>query len=122
MKKTKERNRKILFINAVNEVTREKSQSFLTSEHIEKILNAYRQFCNVDGFCQVVDLDTVLKNEANLSVQLYVRPVVDNFVVKESESQNSVRDYSLKYDETYTEMHENISKLIDDLKELGLDA
>ena len=32
---------KILFINAVNEVTRERTQSFLTDDHIEHIVNQF---------------------------------------------------------------------------------
>ena len=34
---------KILFINAVNEVTRERAQSFLTDDHIERIVRAYQR-------------------------------------------------------------------------------
>src|SRR5690606_14399315 len=39
-----ERRGRILFVNAVNEVTRERAQSFLTDEHIERIAGAYRAF------------------------------------------------------------------------------
>jgi len=38
--KPKARKGRILFINAVNEVTRERAQSFLTDEHIERIVAA----------------------------------------------------------------------------------
>jgi type I restriction enzyme M protein len=41
--KPKARKGKILFINAVNEVTRERAQSFLTDDHIERIVKAYRE-------------------------------------------------------------------------------
>ena len=40
--KPKARRGKILFINAVNEVTRERAQSFLTDDHIERIVAAYQ--------------------------------------------------------------------------------
>jgi type I restriction enzyme M protein len=59
MRKTKERKGKILFINAVDEVTRERAQSFLKEEHINKILEAYRAYKDVEGFAQVVALDDV---------------------------------------------------------------
>ena len=39
--KPKARKGRILFINAVNEVTRERAQSFLTDDHIERIVKAY---------------------------------------------------------------------------------
>lgn len=41
--KRKQRKGRILFINAVNEVTRERAQSFLTDEHIEHIAPGRRE-------------------------------------------------------------------------------
>ena len=42
MNKPKERRNKVLFINALNEVTRERAQSFLEREHIDKIVDMRR--------------------------------------------------------------------------------
>ena len=75
-KKPKERRNKILFINAVNEVTRERAQSFLTEEHIQRIVGAYRAFADEDGFARVVSNDEIREKGSNLSIPLYVR--VDN--------------------------------------------
>ncbi len=47
--KPKARKGKILFINAVNEVTRERAQSFLTDDHIERIVAAYEKFKDEAG-------------------------------------------------------------------------
>ena len=44
MNKPKARRGRILFINAVNEVTRERAQSFLTDDHIERIVDVYQRF------------------------------------------------------------------------------
>jgi type I restriction enzyme M protein len=74
--KSPERRGKILFVNAVNEVTRERAQSFLTDDHIQRIVDAYRSFEDVPGFASVVATDYVLERGANLSIPLYVR--VDN--------------------------------------------
>jgi type I restriction enzyme M protein len=71
--KPRVRRNKILFINAVNEVTRERAQSFLEEEHTQKILKAYQQFADVDGFARVVTLDEIRANKANLSIPLYIR-------------------------------------------------
>jgi len=73
MNKPKERRGRILFINAVNEVTRERAQSFLTDEHIEHIVSAYRRFEDVEGFAKVTSVDEIRKKESNLSIPLYVR-------------------------------------------------
>ena len=71
--KPKERRDRVLFINAVNEVTRERSQSFLTPDHIERIVAAYRAFADEDGFCRVATRDEIRANHANLNIPLYVR-------------------------------------------------
>jgi type I restriction enzyme M protein len=73
MRKAKERRRKVLFINAVDEVTRERAQSFLRDEHINKILRAYRDFKEVEGFAHVATIEEIRGNNANLSIPLYVR-------------------------------------------------
>jgi type I restriction enzyme M protein len=72
MNKPEARRGKIMFINAVAEVTRERAQSFLTAEHIERILAAYRDFENVPGLAQVVTLEEIAAKDGNLSIPLYV--------------------------------------------------
>lgn len=73
MNKPKERRNKVLFINAVNEVTRERAQSFLTEEHIQRIVAAYQAFNDEDGFTRVVGSDEIREKGSNLSIPLYVR-------------------------------------------------
>jgi type I restriction enzyme M protein len=71
MNKPKERRNKVLFINAVNEVTRERAQSFLSDQQIEKIVKAYKRFQDDKGFSAVVDSTSIKKNNSSLSIQLY---------------------------------------------------
>ena len=70
--KPKARKGKILFINAVDEVTRERAQSFLTDDHIERIVKAYEQFKDESGFTRVATLEEIRAKEGNLSIPLYV--------------------------------------------------
>lgn len=71
--KPKERRNKVLFINAVNEVTRERAHSFLTEDHIRRIVTAYQTFDYEKGFAQVVSNNDIRDNGCNLSIPLYVR-------------------------------------------------
>lgn len=71
--KQKARRGKVLFINAVNEVARERAQSFLDEEHIQRILKTYQKFEDENGFARVVSLDEIHRNNSNLSIPLYVR-------------------------------------------------
>ena len=73
-RKPPERWGKVLFINAVNEVTRERAQSFLEDDHIERIVAAHTDFAEAPGFAHVATLDEIRGHNANLSIPLYVRP------------------------------------------------
>jgi len=70
--KPKTRRGKILFINAVNEVTRERAQSFLTDEHLQRVVRAYQDFKDEPGFTRVVPIEEIRAKEGNLSIPLYV--------------------------------------------------
>ena len=70
--KPKARRGKILFINAVNEVTRERAQSFLTDEHLQRVVRAYQNFKDEPGFTRVVPIEEIRAKEGNLSIPLYV--------------------------------------------------
>jgi type I restriction enzyme M protein len=70
--KPKSRKGKILLINAINEVTRERAQSYLTDDHIEHIVQAYERFANEPGFARVVTREELRANEGNLSIPIYI--------------------------------------------------
>lgn len=64
---------KILMINAVNEVTRKNSQSYLEDEHISKIAKAYLEYIDIDEFASIVAFPELEQNGFSLSIPLYVR-------------------------------------------------
>jgi type I restriction enzyme M protein len=72
-KKPADRAGKVLFIDALKEVTRERAQSFLTPEHIDRIAEAYRSFRDEKGFAAVATLNELRERDSNLSIPLYVR-------------------------------------------------
>jgi type I restriction enzyme M protein len=72
--KPKERQGKILFINAVNEVTRERAQSFLTGDHVLRIVKAYERFEDVPGFARVATQEEISAKGGTLSIPQYVAP------------------------------------------------
>lgn len=72
--KPKERRHKILLINAVDEVTRERAQSFLTDDHIERIVRAYKAFADEPSFTRVASLEEIRAKNGNLSIPLYLSP------------------------------------------------
>ena len=64
---------RILFIDGSAEVTRKNAQSFLEDRHIEKIVGAYRDDGDVEGFSAYATLEDIGDNAFSLSIPLYVR-------------------------------------------------
>lgn len=73
MKKRPERKGKILFINAVYEVERKNAQSYLNSEHLQKISAAYLNYETVEDFAKVATIKDVEENSFSLNIPLYVK-------------------------------------------------
>lgn len=71
--KPAKRRGQVIFIDAVNEVTRERSMSYLRPEHQGRIADAYHAFKDVQGFAKVASLADIRANDGNLSIPLYVR-------------------------------------------------
>ena len=116
MNKEKKKKRRILFINAVNEITREKAQSFLKDEHIQKIYKAYKEYKDIEDFTKVVSIDDIKKNDSNLSINLYVRPKSERSEVEDLPLEEVISDW-LK---SSKELKESVNDLFKILKEVGL--
>jgi len=97
--KPKGREGKTLFIDAVHEISREGTQSFLTPEHQSRILAAYRAFEAEDEFAAVATTDEILAKDGNLTVHHYV----DRRATVSPESAQSLTEM---WDRFYTEGRE----------------
>jgi type I restriction enzyme M protein len=98
-KKSPERRGQVLFINAVNEVTRKNAQSYLEYKHIKKIASAYDKYETVPEFAKVVTLKDIEENNFSLSIPLYVK-----YSSNETELDNRSLDESYESWRTYSEM------------------
>jgi len=67
-----ERKGKVLFIDAKNEVTRKNAESYLEPQHIQKIVNAYRGYNDINGFAKIIDNNAIISNRSLISIQSYV--------------------------------------------------
>jgi type I restriction enzyme M protein len=85
---------RILFIDAIEEVARERAQSFLLPEHQRRIAKAYHEFKDVSGFASTVTLPDVLANGGKLSLALYVkRPKATAAIGAESSLTNAWTEF-----------------------------
>lgn len=71
---------KIIFINASQLYDKHpeiKRLNILKEEHIDKIVEAYENFREEEGFSKIVTLEEVKNNDYNLNVTLYVAPIAE---------------------------------------------
>lgn len=113
MNKPKERRNKILFINAVNEVTRERAQSFLTDDHILRIVETYRAFSDLKGFASVVGNDEVREKGNNLSIPLYVKTENGNGKSNGGQESVSLKQALAEWQQSSMALRNSMNKLFD---------
>ena len=109
-KKEKNKQGKVLIINAVKEVRQDKNIAFLEDSHIERIYNAYTTYKDEEGFCKVVSIEDVLKYNASLNMALYVSNV------DSSEEQISLNDALTNWTQSSEQLKTSMEQLF---KELG---
>lgn len=64
---------KILFINAVQEVTRKNAQSYLEETHIAHIASAYENYVDEENYAKVATVKEVADQDYSLNIALYAR-------------------------------------------------
>lgn len=72
--KSSDKKGKVLFINAVKEVRKDKNMAYLDEQHIDRIFNSYKNFYNQPNFAVVVTNDVILNKNGNMAINLYIRP------------------------------------------------
>lgn len=77
---------KVLLIDAVGEVARERAMSFLRPEHQERIENAYQAFGDAEGFAKVATTEQIGGQDYSLSIPLYVKRKTDSATAETASS------------------------------------
>ena len=71
--KPKEREGKVIFVNAKDDVIDNKGLAYLNDEHISKIYNAYKEYKNIPHFAKVATIDEILSHDGNMNINFYVK-------------------------------------------------
>jgi type I restriction enzyme M protein len=119
MKKSRKRKGKIQFINAVNEVTRERAQSFLTDAHIARIVSAYQSDDELPEFSRLVPLEEIRSQQHNLSIPLYVRTELTT-ANGNGQPYESVKEAIGAWQASSRKLRQSIDNLFSTLMEAGL--
>jgi len=109
-KKPAKRKGKILFINAVDEVKKDKTISTLENHHIKKIFNAYKDYKNIEGFAKVVSNEDILNNGATLNISQYV----SRLEVKDNTPKQSFEELFAEWEQNRNELHNALEELLMD--------
>ena len=112
LKKPRTRKGRIQFINAVNEVTRERAQSFLTNDHIERIVSAYENDDDEPGLSRWVSLEDIRNQDHNLSIPLYLREKPTE-VTQSQKPQVSLADSITAWEASSRNLRQAVSELLD---------
>jgi len=110
MQKPTQRKGKILFINAVDEVKRDKTISMLEEKHIDKIFKAYKEYKDIPGFAKVVSNEQILENGATLNISQYV----SRLEVKNDAPKQTFGELMEEWQENRVELYEGINRILDD--------
>ena len=106
-------NNDILFIDASQNYTKEKTQNVLRESDIQRIFDAVKNRENIENFCRVVEKSEIIANEYNLNIPRYVSasPETDKFDLY-SVMEGSISDNELSnYDSFWNRFPELKSKL-----------
>ena len=107
------RDTNVLFIDASREFNKEKNQNSLSDNHIQKILNTYKNKKELDKYSHKATLKEIQENDYNLNIPRYV----DTF---EEEQIVDIKATKQKIANIENELIEVKSKMSSYLKELGL--
>ncbi|MEZ6044273.1 MAG: class I SAM-dependent DNA methyltransferase [Planctomycetaceae bacterium] len=119
MKKRRGRKNKIQFVNAVHEVTRERAQSFLTDNHINRIVKACSTNKDQENFSRLVPFEEIRSQEYNLSIPLYLR-VEANGVNGDAEGGPTLEEAIAAWEASSVELRESMDSLFKTLEEADL--
>ena len=109
MQKPTQRKGKILFINAVDEVKRDKTISTLEPQHIDKIFKAYKEYKDVECFAKVVSNKQILENGATLNISQYV----SRLQVKSDKPSQSLPELLDEWERNRIELYDRINEILD---------
>ena len=108
-----ERRGKVLFVDAAQEgyFRQGKARNHLDQEHIDKVVEAYSTFGDVDRFAHVADIEEIRDNDFNLNISRYVDTTEPMEVMSVEEALTLLRDAEKRRDEAVARMDELLADM-----------
>ena len=104
---------KVLFVDAAQQgyFRPGKAQNYIDPEHIEKIVQAYRAFEDVDRFAHVAGTEEIEGNDFNLNISRYVDTTEPVEVMPVEEALAQLREAERRRDEAVARMDELLAEM-----------
>ena len=110
--KPAERKNKVLFINGVEHVTRERAHSRLSDEDLSVLCEAYFTPEKQSDITALVDIETIKENLFNLSITLYVQAQTNGEV---HDIEHAIEEWKV----SRVQLKKQTNKLFQSLAQLG---
>lgn len=101
----------VLFINAVDQFEKGKRQNSLLPEHIDKIVDTYKNRTEENRYSRRVSMDEIEKNEFNLNISRYVSTSLEDEIIDLKEVNKKLVDL----DKVISKARETHNKYLDEL-------
>ena len=112
-KKCRKEDDNILFIDASKEFEKGKNQNNLKDEHIDKIVNTFKERKDIDKYAHVASIEEIRENDFNLNIPRYV----DTF---EEEEPVNLDEINKQLEQDNKEIAELEAEINEQLKILGV--
>lgn len=109
--KSIERRKKVLFIDASDGFVKEGNKNKLRYEDIEKIVNVFNGFKDIEKYAAVVNLEAIKENDYNLYVSNYVDTNETKEEVDIEAVISEINDIKNNYKETEKELNQYLEEL-----------
>jgi len=109
--KPTERKDKILFINASEEYQEGKNQNHLRDQDIEKIVDAYHDYKDIEKYSRTVSMDEIKENDFNLNISRYVDTSEEEESIDVHQALKELRELEQRRKEIDAKMNEYLKEL-----------
>ena len=108
-----ERRGRVLFVDASQEGSfrQGKARNYIDREHVDRIVEAYEAFEDVERFAHVADMDEIEANDFNLNISRYVDTTEPVEVMSVEDALAQLRDAERRREEAVTKMDELLAEL-----------
>lgn len=111
-RKPKEKQQKVLFIDASDQIRTGRAQNELLPEHVEQIYQWYSDYQDVENYVKVASLEEVKAQDYNLNIPLYVEKVVEDELPTVEEALADLKKAWKKSQEAEERFKDLLNKLI----------